>query len=293
MPFIQLPVTPTPTGINLQGKTAIITGANTGIGYETARQLLALNLSTVILAVRNISKGEKAKNTLLADSVVKTHNLNAVIKVIQLDMDDYASVKTFASKVKAEVPALHLLLLNAGVGLLKLERSPSGHERMTQVNYLSNVLLICELLPLLELTADQTEAPTRITLVGSRVHWKTTLATKKPIQPGSSIFGHFDDEANFFSFMRYGDTKLLCTMFVYELAKRVSGNKVIINIVCPGMVDTTMSDKLPIYLRIPMNVIKKIRARSVEEGGWLIVNSAAVAGLESHGHFLTDKSISP
>lgn len=124
MPFIQPPVTPTPTGINLQGKTAIITGANTGLGYETARQLLALNLSTVILAVRNISKGETAKNALVADSAVKTHNPDAVIKVVQLDMDDYASVKTFASKVKAEVPALHLLLLNAGNGLLKLERNP-------------------------------------------------------------------------------------------------------------------------------------------------------------------------
>lgn len=293
MPFIQPPVTPTPTGINLQGKVAIITGANTGMGYETARQLLALNLSTVILAVRNISKGEAAKKTLLADSAVKTHNPNAVINVMQLDMDDYASVTTFASKVKAEVPALHLLLLNAGIGLLKLERSPSGHDRTTQVNYLSNVLLICELLPLLESTADQTGDPTRITWVGSRNHWKTSLATKKPVQPGSSIIGHFDDEANFFGLMRYGDTKLLCTMFVYEFAKRISSNKVIINILCPGMVNTAMSDILPIYLRIPMNVVKKIRARSVEEGGWLIVNSAAVAGPESHGHFLADKSISP
>lgn len=82
-------------------------------------------------------------------------------------------------------------------------------------------------------------------------------------------------------------------MFVYELAKRVSSDEVIVNIMCPGMVNTTLSDVLPIYLRIPMNLYKKARARSIEEGGWLIVNSAAVAGRETHGHFLADKSISP
>lgn len=155
MPFFQPPVTPTPTGINLQRKTAIVTGATMGLGYETARQLLVLNVGALVLAVRNISKGETAKNSLLADSAVMTHNPNAVIKVMQLDLNDYKNVTEFVAKVKAEVPVLHLLVLNAGIVLLKLERSPTGHERTTQVNYLSNVLLACELLPLLEKTAEQ------------------------------------------------------------------------------------------------------------------------------------------
>jgi NAD(P)-dependent dehydrogenase (short-subunit alcohol dehydrogenase family) len=292
MPFSQPPVTPNPTGINLQGKTAIITGGNTGMGFETARQLLTLSLSNLILAVRNISKGETAKNVLLAHSEVQARNPNAVITVMQLDMDDYNSVKVFAAKVKAQVLDLHLLILNAGTGLLKLERSPSGHDRTTQVNYLSNVLLVSELLPLLESTADRTGTPSRITWVGSRIHWRTSLA-KKPVQPGSSIFDHFDDMANYSTFMRYGDTKLLCTMFVYELAKRVSSDKVIVNIMCPGMVNTAMGDILPLYLRIPVNLVKKMRARTVEEGGRLIVYSAAVAGPETHGQFVVDKSISP
>lgn len=292
MPFQQPPITPNPTGINLQGQTAIITGANTGMGFETARQLLALGLSNLILAVRNISKGETAKNILLADSEVQAKNPNALITVMQLDMDDYNSVKLFAAKVKVQVPDLHRLVLNAGIALLKLERSPSGHDRSTQVNYLSNVLLVAELLPLLESTADRTGTPSRITWVGSRNHWRTTLA-KKPVQPGLSILDHFDDEKHFPTFMRYGDTKLLCTILVYELAKRVSSDKVIVNIMCPGMVNTTMSDILLFYLRIPVNLLKKISARTVEEGGWLIVYSTAVAGPETHGQFLVDKTISP
>lgn len=292
MRFRQPLVTPNPTGIKLHGQTAIITGANTGMGFETARQLLALGLSNLILAVRNISKGETAKNILLADSEVQANNPNALITVMQLDMDDYNSVKMFAAKVKVQVPDLHRLVLNAGIALLKLERSPSGHDRSMQVNYLSNVLLVSELLPLLESTADRTGTPSRITWVGSRTHWKTSLA-KKPVQPGSSIFNHFDDEAHYSTFMRYGDTKLLCTMFVYELAKRVSSDKVIVNIMCPGLINTTMSDILPFYLRIPVNLLKRIAARTAEEGGRLIVYSAAVVGPETHGQFLVDKSISP
>lgn len=170
MPFFQAPVTPNPTGINLKGITAIVTGATMGLGYETARQLLALHVGILILAVRNIPKGETAKKNLLADSGVVAHNPNATVELMQLDMDDYSSVKEFAAKVEREVPVLHLLVLNAGVVLLKFERSPNGHERGTQINYLSNVLLSCELLPLLKSTAQQAGRPSRITWIGSRTH---------------------------------------------------------------------------------------------------------------------------
>lgn len=84
--FSQPLVSPLPPGINLKGKTAIMTGSNGRIGYEAARQLLALNTSNVILAVRSMSKGKDAP--LAADSTVKLQIPDANIKVIQLDMDD-------------------------------------------------------------------------------------------------------------------------------------------------------------------------------------------------------------
>ena len=59
------------------------------------------------------------------------------------------------------------------------------------------------------------------------------------------------------------------------------------------MVDTAMSDVLPIYLRIPVNVVKAMRARPVEQGGWLIANAMFVVGPESHGTFILDKEIQP
>lgn len=286
-------VTPLPTGINLQGKTVLITGASAGMGLESARQLLILNASTVVLAVRNTVKGEDCKASLLADAAVKKHNRNPTVTVMKLDMDDYQSVVSFAAAVKQDLPIVDHLLLNAGIGILQMERSPSGHERTMQVKYLSNVLLLLELLPHLEASATKSGNACRVTWVGSRTHYKSTLSDKAPIQADETVIGHMDNPKYFFPFQKYYDTKMLCVMFLYELEARLSKDKVVLNMLCPGMVDTAMSDVLPIYLRIPVNVVKAIRARPVEQGAWLILNAMLVAGGDSHGQFILDKEPQP
>jgi hypothetical protein len=111
---------------------------------------------------------------------------------------------------------------------------------------------------------------------------------KVPIEAGVGILENMDKEEAFTSFQRYGDSKLLCALFMYILAPRLDPKKVTINMVCPGMVNTSMSDVLPIHLRLIMIAFKAMRARSVEVGGWIILNGALVAGLESHGKFLKD-----
>jgi NAD(P)-dependent dehydrogenase (short-subunit alcohol dehydrogenase family) len=205
------------------------------------------------------SKGEGCKASLLADPGVKKHNKDPTVKVMKLDMDDYNSIQSLAKAVKAELPAVDHLLLNAGIGILKHETGPSGHERLMQVKYLSNVLLLLELLPQLEANAAKTGVPSRTTWVGSRRHSQSTLSNKAPVQSGETVVGHMDDPKNFLPFQNYNDTKLLCALFLYELAPRLDRNKVIVNKLCPGMVDTTMSDVLPLYLRVPVNIMKTIR----------------------------------
>lgn len=286
-------VTPLPTGINLSGKTVVITGASAGMGLEAARQVLALNASTVVLAVRNTTKGNDCKASLLADPAVKKHNSKPAVIVMKLDMDDYHSVKSFAAEIKQALPVVDYLLLNAGVGLLKLERSPSGHERSMQVNYLSNVLLLIELLPHLDVSASKSGTPTRVTWVGSRAHYLSTLPTKAPIKADETVLGHMDSPKNFFPFQKYHDTKMLCVMFLYELVARLNKDRLVVNMVCPGMVDTAISDVLPIYLRIPVNIAKAIRARPADQGALLILNTMLVAGPDSHGQFFLDKDPQP
>lgn len=285
MNFPQPKVDPLPLGINLHGKTAVITGATAGIGLETARQLLQLNLSRLILAVRNVSKGKTCKQGL------QQYNQNSEIIVLELDMDNYKSVQGFAKTLQQEVSSVDILLLNAGIGLLKLEQSPSGHEKVTQVNYYSNVLLVAKLLPYLQASAQKTGHPSRITWVGSRMYFTTSFEKQAPVKASESVLEHMDAEEFFFPYQRYNDTKLLCAMFMYSLAQRLDNSKIILNMVCPGLVNTSMTDILPLYMRMVMGVVKAFLARPVETGGQLFVNAAVVAGPESHGGFLGDKNV--
>lgn len=285
MNFPQPKVSSLPPNIDLHGKTALITGATAGIGLETARQLLKLHVSHLVLAVRNVSKGKACKQE------IQSLNTQARITVLELDMNSYRSVQSFAKVLQRDVPAVDILVLNAGIGLLKLERSPDGHECVTQVNYLSNVLLIAELLPYLKANAEITGRPSRITWVGSRMYFTTSLETKASVKADESVLGHMDSEKFFFSKERYNDTKLLCAMFMYSLAQRLDKSKVILNMVCPGLINTNMTDVLPMHMRMVMGVVKFFLARPVEVGGWLFVNAAAVAGPDSHGAFFGDKEI--
>lgn len=125
-------IEPTPAGTNLAGKTVIITGGNSGLGYEAARQFLVLHASRVILAVRSLEKGQEAVSSLMADISVKEANPNAIIDVFQLDLDDYQSGVQFVDKVKREVKELDILLNNGGAKLVEYQESKSGHERVMQ-----------------------------------------------------------------------------------------------------------------------------------------------------------------
>lgn len=285
MNFPQPKVTPLPYGVSLKGKTALITGATAGMGLETARQFLTLRISHLVLAVRNVAKGKVCKQQL------QPLNPDAKITVLQLDMDDYKSVQAFTKTLRKQVPCVNIVLLNAGIGLYQLERSPSGHERVMQVNYCSNALLVAELLTHLEAAAQQSGHPSRITWVGSRMYFDTSFEKKLPITDTESVLGHMDAKDLFFPGQRYNDTKLLCAMFLYKLAPRLDKNRVIFNMVCPGLIRTNMSDILPFHLRMLMNVMKPLLGRPVEVGGRLLVNATVVAGPESHGEFLGDKDI--
>lgn len=125
-------IPPTPAGTSLAGKTAIITGGNSGLGLEAARQYLILGAARVIIACRSVAKGKTAAESLRADRAVAKHNPDAVIDVFELDLDDYQSGLRFAQKVKNEVPELDILMNNGGMAIVKLELSKSGHERHMQ-----------------------------------------------------------------------------------------------------------------------------------------------------------------
>jgi len=128
--MVQPPIRPLSSTLDLTGKTVIVTGANAGMGLEAARQYLTFKVSRIILAVRSTTKGEQAAKYLSTHPGVKSSNPDAEIKVMALDLDDYASVVKFANQVKTQLADLDVLLLNGGVNIMEYQLSTSGHERV-------------------------------------------------------------------------------------------------------------------------------------------------------------------
>jgi NAD(P)-dependent dehydrogenase (short-subunit alcohol dehydrogenase family) len=149
--------------VDLRGKTAIITGSNTGLGFECAIQLLDLGLSKLIIAVRSEAKGEEAKKLLLAG---RDPNKLPVILVWKLDLSSYDSITAFAERAKT-LERLDITINNAGLMKKTFEKNPStGHEETVQVNYLGQALFTLLLLPIIK-EKNSPEQPGHLVLVSS------------------------------------------------------------------------------------------------------------------------------
>lgn len=229
--FRQAPVPPLPSDLTLEGKTIIITGANAGLGYAVAREVLLLKAARLVLAVRNVSKGEKAKQDLIDDSEIATVNSTAVLDVMAVDMEKLESVVAFANAVKSKFERVDCVLLNAGIVYMRYETTTDGYEKCLQVNYLASALLAVELLPLLQETAARTGTPARLTWISSE---SLAYAAYTNISSQKHVIGYLNSKETYNSNTRYSDTKLLASAFIAELASRFPSNEVIINSVCPG-----------------------------------------------------------
>lgn len=164
-----------PKDTDLSGKVAIITGASAGLGLEASRQFLSLNLTTLILAVRNFSKGNLVATHLRAQFP------KANIKVWELEMESYESIQKFVERCSDELERLDIAILNAGIQRLRFERvTATGHEKYIQVNYLSTMLLAVLLLPILK--AKKAEGkPGRLSIVSeSAFPFNQTPASTHP-----------------------------------------------------------------------------------------------------------------
>ncbi|CAH0032875.1 unnamed protein product [Clonostachys rhizophaga] len=285
MSIFQPPVEPLPSGIDLSGQTAIVTGASRGIGLEISKQLLDAGLSTLILAVRNTTGGETVKNQLLAARP------KAKIDVVRLDAGEYPEVQKFIDQIRADYTEVNILMLNAGIGTLHKEVASTGHEKNFQVNFFSNVLLTFGLFPLLESSADKSGKPSRITWTGSRTFLNSSLVTGKVQLKSTESLSQYVDKNSLGPYDRYAYSKLAVVMFLDELAKRSPPDRVIVNNFCPGSIRTNMSDVLPFPLRVLMKAQLAIRGRPVEVSGWVALHAAVVTGKETHGKLLGDKEI--
>lgn len=279
---VQLP----PTGTTLSGKVAIITGGNTGLGFESACQLLSFHLSHLIIAVRSLEKGDVAARKLRVDFP------DAVIEVWQLDMASYSSIQTFIERAEIELARIDIVILNAGrMKFNHFDMVPStGHEELIQINYLSTMLLAILLLPLLKNNKAPGGPPGRLTIVNAALslNAKFRNKNKKPLIPS------FDDPKSFNSQEWYNSSKLLAHMFLYRLVDLVSADDVILNLVDPGYVGgTELTRDMPGALVVIGRIFERLTARSVTEGASTYLDACVVKGKESHGCFIMGWQIKP
>lgn len=223
----------------LEGRVAIVTGANTGIGKITARTL-AEQGARVFMACRSESKARAAIAELSQGRDLK-------IEYLSLDLGDLNSVRAAAAEFLARDLPLHILVNNAGLagsrGLTK-----DGFELTFGVNHLGHFLFTHLLLDVLK-----TSAPARIVNVSSRAHYKA-----------KSI--HFERQRqatrSFTGLKEYGASKLANVLFTAELARRLEGSGVTSYAVHPGVVASDIWHRVPRPFR---NVAKHFMI-TVEEG---------------------------
>ncbi|EUC49326.1 hypothetical protein COCMIDRAFT_84928 [Bipolaris oryzae ATCC 44560] len=273
---------PIAAGVKLDGQTAIITGSNTGLGFEAARQFLQLGLTRLILAIRSEAKGS------LAAEALRNEFPHARVEVWILDMEDPESISAFATRCQA-LRRLDIAILNAGVQNKDcVISSKTGKEQTFQVNYLSTIMLAVLLLPILRAKGRTAGKPARLTVVTSTTAYFADFNHEKAILP------QFDEKYDVTKW--YAREKLLQMIFVRRLAALVDSDEVIINTVCPGLVGgteiwRTLNTSSLFNLILPAYFA--LFSRSLEEGASTYVHAVAVAGRESHGGFLSEWGVRP
>ncbi|KAL1861471.1 hypothetical protein Daus18300_008866 [Diaporthe australafricana] len=271
--YSQLFVKPAYPTRMLNGQTVIVTGSNTGLGKEAARHFARLGAAKLILAVRNTKAGEAAR----ADIEKTTQCRAGTVEVWPLDLGDYASVKAFAARAAKDLDRVDVLCENAGIATGK-KRMVQGHESTITVNVISTFLLALLMLPQLKETARRHGTRPTLTIVSSEVHGWAKLAERKDPAGLLAALDASDDLGE-----RYPASKLLEVLVVRQIAPRLKGSGVTLNMLNPGLCHSELSRDA----NIGLEVMKLFLARSTEVGSRTLV-AAAVAGEGSHGSYMSD-----
>ena len=205
------------------GRLAVVTGANTGLGFETA-QVLAARGASVVLAVRDIEKGKAAAARIAGTAP------GANVTVQALDLTSLDSIRAAAAELRARHPRIDLLVNNAGVMLTPKQATGDGFELQFGTNHLGPFaltgLLLEQMLP----------------VPGSRVVTVSSLAHRI----GARInFGDLQGERSYSRVAAYGQSKLANLMFTYELQRRLSGAGTIAVAAHPGLASTELGRYTP------------------------------------------------
>jgi NAD(P)-dependent dehydrogenase (short-subunit alcohol dehydrogenase family) len=242
------------------GRLAVVTGANSGLGKSTARELARAG-ATVIVAVRNTDKGEQAAAEIRSDVP------SADVSVQRLDLADLASVRSFAEGLAADHERLDLLVNNAGVMAPPRRLTADGFESQIGTNHLGHFALTGRLLP----TLLAAPAP-RVVTLSSEAHWI-----------GKIRFDDLQSEHGYNNWRAYAQSKLANLMFCFELARRAAAaDTALVSVAAhPGYAATNLQFAGPAkwYERGFMAIGNKVYAQSADMGALPSLYAATVEDL--------------
>jgi NAD(P)-dependent dehydrogenase (short-subunit alcohol dehydrogenase family) len=225
---------------DLQGRIALVTGANVGIGRVTALEL-ARRGARVVLACRSEAKA------LPVIQEIKRDTGNEQVEFLALDLSDLAAVKASAEQARERLPALHMLINNAGLAGQR-GLTADGFELAFGVNHLGHYLFTRLLQELL-----LASAPARVVTVASKAHFRASRIDYDALQRRTKTITGFPE---------YGVSKLANVLFSAELARKLEGTGVHTYSLHPGVIASDIWRRLP----WPIRPLYKMRMISVEEG---------------------------
>ncbi|PGH26386.1 hypothetical protein AJ80_01884 [Polytolypa hystricis UAMH7299] len=278
--FVKLPHPTT----KFTGQTIIVTGSNSGLGLEAAQHFVRLGAAKVILAVRTVSKGHAAVESITSTTQCE----GGVLEVWHLDLESYTSVQEFAKKAMG-LDQLDIVVANAGMYKFEFSMAEKDEKTIT-VNVINTLLLGLLLLPKLRETSVVLNKKTILTFTGSF----TYEMTKFPERKNKKIIEYLAKSEMADMDERYFVSKLIQLLLVRELADEVTkfessgkAGRVIVSTPNPGAVDTSIMREAGSLFQIYLSIMKVLWFRSAEEGSRTLLH-AAQAGEESHGQYLDD-----
>ncbi|KAK6064320.1 short-chain dehydrogenase/reductase [Seiridium cupressi] len=279
-----------PTNLSFTSKAVLVTGANSGLGLAAAIKYAAQGASPLILGVRSLEKGERAKAAIMKAARVQ----ESIFVVLTVNLASFASVQDFARAVSERVPRLHVVQLAGGVAKVNYEPTADGYESALQVDALSPGILGLLLLPKLRETAASLPGSESVhmSFVNSVAHQEVKVAD---LAPDQSLIQRANDQEKFDFQKQYFLVKLVAwfmTKGVAEWVAPAEKSRIVVNANCPGLCKTNMLHELPLAASLAMSATYFIMGRASEQGARTMV-SATGLGPDSHGKFWTNDAYPP
>ncbi|OCK82605.1 short-chain dehydrogenase/reductase family protein-like protein [Lepidopterella palustris CBS 459.81] len=280
---------PTDPQTSFKNKTVIVTGANTGLGYAAAAKFAALHAELVILGVRDVAKGEKAQQSINSLTGGKSR-----LEVWPLDMNSYDSIQAFAARA-VRLEQLNVVVLNAGVYMVRYEKSPYGWEETLQVNVLSTALLGLLLLPVLKASSGASDGLPVLEIVASENYERAHVSAAR-----DQLLANYNAAMGYNSSNQYYVSKLFVMYVMQTLASLAEAShatnrkpEVLVTAVCPGGCKSELSRGYNGYMAIAFKaVFGALFLRTAEQGARSLV-SGVLLGEEAHGRLWQHDRLRP